>query len=129
MKLLVLRVYSKHICVRLLVSTVAIIPSTHFSYANAPVCNICHSAASYKACSFVANCYKACRFVASCYKACRFVASCYKACRFVASCNTACRIVANKACRFVALISCNKAWRFVASCYKACCASWPACIS
>ena len=93
MKLLVLRVYSKHICVRLLVSTVAIIPSTHFSYANAPVCNICHSVASYKACSFMASCYKACRFVVSCYKACRFVASCYKACRFVVSCNTACRVV------------------------------------
>ena len=59
------------------------------------------------------------------------MASCYTACRFVASCNTACRIIANKACRFVALISCNKACRFVASCNTACRvvikfgASWP----
>ena len=66
-KLLVLQVYSKHIYVRLLVSTIAIRPSMHFSYAIAPVCNICNSVAKYKACSFVASCYKACCFVTSCY--------------------------------------------------------------
>ena len=84
------QVYRKHICIRLLVSTVTIRQSTHFSCAIAPVCNTC---------CFMASCNKVCRFVASCNKACRFVASCYKICRFVASCN--------KVCCFMA--SCNKA--------------------